>query len=44
MKNIPVNRWVIGGILVLTAVFGGDFVTAVFRVLQAVGYSYMPAG
>lgn len=41
--NIPMNRWTIGLILVASALFGGDFVSAVMRAVTAMGQAYVPA-
>jgi len=41
--NIPVNRWTVGIAVALISVFGGDFVSAVMRVVMAIGYNNVPA-
>lgn len=41
--NIPVNRWSVGIVLAMAAVFGGDFVAAILRAVTAVGSIYVPA-
>lgn len=41
--NIPVNRWTVGAVLVLAALMGPDFVSAVMRAMVALGGAYVPA-
>jgi hypothetical protein len=41
--NIPLNRWTVGLVLVVAALIGGDFFTAVMRAVVAMGNAYVPA-
>lgn len=41
--NIPLNRWTIGLVLAVAALFGGDVLTAVLRAVSALGLAYVPA-
>lgn len=43
MMNIPVNRWTVGAVIILTAIFGGDFVSAIMKAITVIGASYVPA-
>lgn len=43
MNHVPINRWTVGLALVLAAVFGGDFVSAVARAVMALSGPYLPA-
>lgn len=41
--NIPLNRWTILAVLAVTALMGGDFMSAVLRAITAMGAAYVPA-
>lgn len=41
--NVPLNRWTVGVVLVLAAVFGGDFVSALARAVGIFTMPYVPA-
>lgn len=41
--NIPINKWTVIAVLVLTASLGGDFVSALMRTITALGANYIPA-
>jgi len=43
MKNIPVNRWTILVVLVITALGGGDLVTRLLSAVMALGGANAPA-
>lgn len=43
MKSIPVNRWTVGVVLVLTLFFGSDFIAPLMKAVGIITAPYVPA-
>lgn len=43
MYQIPVNRWTIGGIVAVLAIFGGDLIAPIMKALAVLTSNHMPA-
>jgi len=43
MKNIPVNRWTVSVVVILTLIFGNDVVAPIFKAIGIMTSPYVPA-
>lgn len=43
MKQIPVNRWTVGIVLILSIVFGNDFIAPILKAVGILTSPYVPA-
>jgi len=43
MKQIPVNRWTVGVVVALLAVFGSDFIAPIMKAVAVLSAPYVPA-
>jgi len=43
MYQIPVNRWTVGIVAAILAVFGGDFIAPIAKIVSLLTASYSPA-
>lgn len=41
--HIPVNRWTIGVVFILTLVFGNDVIAPIYKVFGILAAPYVPA-
>lgn len=43
MWKIPVNRWTVGAVVAVLAIFGGDFVAPIMKAIAVMSAPYVPA-
>lgn len=43
MWNVPVNRWTVGAVVAVLAIFGGDFIAPIMKVIAVLTAPYTPA-